>query len=445
MQFGTCLDTTCCDEGCGCRTDVNLTVHTSPDLSDGSWVLRSAVSVAPSQRPANATFGRPKVIYNAATKRYVLWVNWFPFVNGGPAFMSSAYQTLTATSPEGPFVNAMFSVPTLHAAGGDLGLFLDGDGAGYVIYTSIASGHRVSVERLSDDFTNTTRNNSGLLPFPGGCFESPALFSRGGTIFALSAPCCCNCVEGSTVMALRSTGGPFGPWVPAGAAAGTTVARLPSASASVAPDVVQSAASVAPSRECKVIHTYEDGDYIGGDLCEFNMSVPHGSASLEECAAACCADPRCEKFGTLLHPPEWPGAGQCPGKPLCIAGALCCYLKDARAVEMPSKYPKGTSVAGSVTPSTVPLPPAPLPPPPPAPPCPQCAVSNLNHSQQGTVVPVPSSKNAADVQYLWMGDRWKSAPDHRKGHDLTAFTLLNFSSDGMSIGVLEWSPTVVLQ
>jgi hypothetical protein len=61
MQFGLCLDTTCCDEGCGCRTDVNLTVHTSPDLSDGSWVLRSAVSISPSQRPPNATFGRPKV------------------------------------------------------------------------------------------------------------------------------------------------------------------------------------------------------------------------------------------------------------------------------------------------------------------------------------------------------------------------------------------------
>jgi hypothetical protein len=61
MQFGMCLDTTCCDEGCGCRTDVNLTVHTSPDLSDGSWVLRSAIAVSPSQRPPNATFGRPKV------------------------------------------------------------------------------------------------------------------------------------------------------------------------------------------------------------------------------------------------------------------------------------------------------------------------------------------------------------------------------------------------
>ena len=57
MQFGLCLDTTCCDEGCGCRTDVNLTVYTSPDLSDGSWVKKSSQAVEPSQRPANATFG----------------------------------------------------------------------------------------------------------------------------------------------------------------------------------------------------------------------------------------------------------------------------------------------------------------------------------------------------------------------------------------------------
>ena len=318
MQFGTCYDKYCCDEACGCRTDVNLTVHTSPDLSDGSWVLRSAVAVAPSQRPANATFCRPKVIYNAATKRYVLWLNWFPMINGSAKFMSSGYQTLVSTSPDGPFVSAVVSVPTLHAAGGDMGIFLDSDGAGYLIYTSIAVGHRISVERLSEDFTNTTRHNSGLLPFPGGCFESPAMFARGNTIFALAAPCCCNGKEGSTVAALRSTGGPFGPFVSAGATA--------------------------------------------------------------------------------------------------------------------------AAVAGSVTPTPL----TPLSSPPPAPPCPHCVVSNLNHSQQGSVVPVPSSGNVGEIQYLWMGDRWKSAPDHRKGHDLTVFTLLNFSNDGLSIGVLQWSPTVEL-
>ena len=221
----------------------------------------------------------------------MLWINWFPFVNGAPAFMSSGYQTLTSASPAGPFVSAIENVPMLHAAGGDLGLFTDADGTGYVIYTSIAAGHRVSIERLSDDFTNTTQNNSGLLPFPGGCYESPLLFARDGAIYAMSAPCCCNCVEGSTVMALRSTG-IFGPYAPAGAAASG------------------------------------------------------------------------------------------------------------------------------------------------------CTVSNLNHSQQGTVVTVPSDAPGG-VQYLWLGDRWKSAPDHRKGHDLTVFALLGFGSDG-GVERLEWAPTVAL-
>ena len=92
----------------------------------------------------------------------------------------------------------------------------------YVIYTSIEIGHRPSIERLSPDFTNTTQQNSGLLPFPAGCYESPLLFARGSDIFALAAPCCCNCVEGSTVQALRSTSGIFGPYLPAGATAGST-------------------------------------------------------------------------------------------------------------------------------------------------------------------------------------------------------------------------------
>jgi hypothetical protein len=433
MQFGTCLDTTCCDEGCGCRTDVNLTVHTSSDLSDGSWVRQSSVAVAPSQRPANATFGRPKVMYNAASKRYVLWVNWFPFINGAPAFMSSAYQTLTSATPAGPFINAVLSVPMLYPAGGDLGLFTDADGAGYVIYTSIAAGHRVSIEKLTADFTNTTQNNSGLLPFPSGGFESPLLFSRGNAIYALSAPCCCNCAEGSTVMALRSKSGIFGPFVPAGA-------TMP---APHGPHL--SVASPPPPRtQCKLLKQYPDDDYIGGDICEFNMStVAHGADSLAECAAACCKNPLCQNFGTLLDPPVWPGAGTCADKPPCSGpGGLCCYLKNSSSALEPSKYAKGNSVAGSVTASSVP--PRPPSPSPPAPvPCPRCVVSNLNHSQQGTVVAVPSEHANGEVNYLWLGDRWKSAPDHRKGHDLTAFSLLNFSADG-GINQLQWATTVTL-
>jgi hypothetical protein len=75
--------------------------------------------------------------------------------------------------------------------------------------------------------------------------------------------------------------------------------------------------------------------------------------------------------------------------------------------------------------------------------CPAC-VGNLNNLQQGTIVPVHRAGGGGDAEHLWLGDRWKFAPDHRKGHDLTVFALLNFTNGGTTIGELQWAPSIAL-
>ena len=107
-------------------------------------------------------------------------------------------------------------------------------------------------------------------------------------------------------------------------------------------------------------------DYVGGDICEYNMTMSAtspGAAALAECATTCCAHAKCQNYVVVAPSSAWPGAGQCQSKPACFTGGVCCYLKDASSVATP-RPGDTTYAAGSVTPSRFhpPPPPPPLPP-----------------------------------------------------------------------------------
>lgn len=109
-------------------------------------------------------------------------------------------------------------------------------------------------------------------------------------------------------------------------------------------------------RTCPAVKELKAGfDVPGFDLCELQMT------GQQQCAAACCADPRCAKFvyadpnpPTYRVSPSVPGpptnvSTACAGHQLCKTGAPCCYLK----AYGPSFYRKGGGdhahlVAGSV-------------------------------------------------------------------------------------------------
>jgi hypothetical protein len=179
----------------------------------------------------DGVFYRPYVVYNAATRKYVLWFNWYPQLWDG--FMGAA----VSDTPVGPFKIATMDVKLSQARDrpGDGSLFVDDDGTGYFIYTVIGQGHAIRVERLTADYLGSTGETSEVLAT--GC-EAPAMFRRGNLYYTLFDSNCCFCVRGSGARVFTAAS-PLGPYTYRGninrdvtgnpiiAAQQTYVARLP--------------------------------------------------------------------------------------------------------------------------------------------------------------------------------------------------------------------------
>lgn len=170
------------------------------------------------------TYYRPKVVYNKATRRHVLWVNVLPRP-GSPApppdFTKSSYLVASSsTGPAGPYQIVEVNATMRYGEGGDFSLFIDDDSAttGYVIYTSLSEAHSISVAPLNANYTaSIVAHNSPFLPGTDhtGCFEGPALFKRTGVYYATLGPCSCFGRQGSETWLYTATS-PLGPFTRAG-------------------------------------------------------------------------------------------------------------------------------------------------------------------------------------------------------------------------------------
>lgn len=170
------------------------------------------------------TYYRPKVMYNPTDKNHVLWINVLPRP-GSPApppdFSKSSYLVATSSSgPAGPYTIVERNATMRYGEGGDFSLFVDDDTrhTGYIIYTSLAEAHSISIAPLNTAFTESIpAQNSAFLPGTDhtGCFEAPALFKREGVYYALLGPCSCFGVTGSETWVYTGTT-PLGPFTRAG-------------------------------------------------------------------------------------------------------------------------------------------------------------------------------------------------------------------------------------
>jgi hypothetical protein len=190
---------------CGFRS------YASTDLT--SWVDRGLLFDATTptwqSRCNGSTYGcyRPHVIYNASTKRYVLWINSYDNPSGFHAFQSS--------TPSGPFIEAPFpvvavnaSVPLSQIHNGDENLFVDLDGKGYLVYTDWVAGGDILVEELdASHLTGTGR----FVRLGLRSTEAPAMFRRADLYYiTYSDPNCGYC--GGTGTSYRTSSSPLGPW-----------------------------------------------------------------------------------------------------------------------------------------------------------------------------------------------------------------------------------------
>lgn len=123
---------------------------------------------------------RPHILYNAKTKRYVLWAK----VSLGN-FNDCFFAVCTSERIQGPYMpcpNVTF--PRFHAGDFDL---VEDEGKGYVIF---GNPHTELVcYTLSEDYTNVTEEYSSHLPKNGPPFarEAPAYFQRNGRKYLLTS------------------------------------------------------------------------------------------------------------------------------------------------------------------------------------------------------------------------------------------------------------------
>ncbi len=224
-------------------------VYRSTDLThwNGPWPLFDASSQMWQDlcmhQDGALGFGcfRPKVVFNDATRLYVLWLNT-------PSYSGNGYRVLTSRSPTGPFTLA--GKPDLededipdwrgdhHTQDGDEGLFVDEQGTGWLVWNR---GGRLLQERLNDSFTGgadapaVVMNYPQLAPWAG--IESPSEFEHGGQYYiAMSLPRCPYCVGTGT--AIERAARPNGPWTYQGTVTWSSCDGQPNEVDAVAPGVL---------------------------------------------------------------------------------------------------------------------------------------------------------------------------------------------------------------
>lgn len=124
---------------------------------------------------------RPKVLFNAETGRYVMWMHW----ENGNDYLDAHAAVASSPSPDGPFVYHGSFRPVGHMSR-DCTLFQDDDGTAYFI-SAARDNADLNIYRLTSDYMAVDELVKTIYP---QCFrEAPALVKRGGIYFLLSSEC----------------------------------------------------------------------------------------------------------------------------------------------------------------------------------------------------------------------------------------------------------------
>lgn len=127
------------------------------------------------------TFERPKVVYNATTGKWVMWVHW----ENGSDYGQAKVCVAQADKIEGPYTLVDVFRPNDHDSR-DQTLFLDTDGRAYHI-CSTNMNTNTNIALLSDDYlTPTATENLQLL---GKKYEAASIFKVGDIYYGLFSGC----------------------------------------------------------------------------------------------------------------------------------------------------------------------------------------------------------------------------------------------------------------
>ncbi|WP_338701760.1 RICIN domain-containing protein [Streptomyces sp. Q6] len=153
--------------------------YRSTDLK--TWEFRNHVlSQSSATELASANIERPKVMYNAATGKFVMWMH----KENGTDYGEARAAVAVSDTVDGNYTYQGSFRPLGAHMSRDITVFTDTDGTGYMA-SAANENYDLHIYRLTADYTGIASLVAN--PWPGGHREAPALFKRGGVYFMLTS------------------------------------------------------------------------------------------------------------------------------------------------------------------------------------------------------------------------------------------------------------------
>ncbi|MDQ0584175.1 RICIN domain-containing protein [Streptomyces rishiriensis] len=153
--------------------------YRSTDLKN--WEFRSHVlTQASDSELATANIERPKVMYNASTGKFVMWMH----KENGTDYSEARAAVAVSDTVDGNYAWQGSFRPLGQHMSRDITVFVDSDGAGYMV-SAARENYDLQIYRLTADYTGIASLVAD--PWHGGHREAPALFKRGGVYFMLTS------------------------------------------------------------------------------------------------------------------------------------------------------------------------------------------------------------------------------------------------------------------
>ncbi|MEV7339370.1 RICIN domain-containing protein [Streptomyces sp. NPDC093544] len=153
--------------------------YRSTDLKN--WEFRNHVlTQAGASELASANIERPKVMYNASTGKFVMWMH----KENGTDYSEARAAVAVSDTVDGDYTWQGSFRPLGTHMSRDITVFVDTDGTGYMI-SAARENYDLQIYRLTADYTGIAALVAD--PWHGGHREAPALFKRNGVYFMLTS------------------------------------------------------------------------------------------------------------------------------------------------------------------------------------------------------------------------------------------------------------------
>jgi hypothetical protein len=157
----------------------DITCYTSTDLANWTYQGQALSRQSSGDLGPSRVVERPKVIYNASTGTYVMYMH-IDSTNYSEAKVGVA----TSSTPCGPYTYRGSFRP-LGNLSRDLGLFQDTDGTAYLLSEDRNNGLRI--DRLSADYLSVDSAVAVLGSSGSGSVEAPAMIKKDGTYYVFGS------------------------------------------------------------------------------------------------------------------------------------------------------------------------------------------------------------------------------------------------------------------